>query len=584
MEGTENGENIMLVSSITPHGGRAIGISPITALVGPNNAGKTAFLQDILQLLTFQYQAEQEGSTDSSQEIETLVVDDMELNPDLNKDDMLSGLRLIEEPGLDSALQGMGPDGCSGLRVAVTPDTFKVLHRPRLAARAVARSELARMLPLRVAMLSLENRLVATKSDLAGSPLETPANLLQLLHLAGRQVQERLNDACQFIFEGDPIWLDDSEIVKLSLRTGPKPTELPEDLASRASVIGQHRLLDDDGHGLRSCVAIILNLLLGQGRLILLDQPELFLHPAQAMRFGRWIARNIEDLQCQVVLSTHSSDFLTGVATHDASQLSILRLSRDEEHTVATTIESMMFEPIVETACSRHDLMQSLFGCGVVLVDNNDDYRIAKHLTHRHLGQSQVAVCQCQDQSIMGQVAGMLRRARLPTVVCTRFDLLAKKTRFTRFVEDITNKDFATSWLGVREKVARQMEQPVDAQAMASNTREMEQFLDGFNGGNDVSTTLPELGQNTRWYEFSRLGLDLLPDDLQAWVNQMVEELKVQGIFIAPRGTLSSWWEAETAIQPINRQLAQLDEGNCPPELREFVTNMNDYLVVQRSM
>ena len=577
----------MLVSSITPRGGRAIGISPITALVGPNNSGKTACLRDILQLLTFQYRSEQDGKRES-EELVTLVLDDMDLNPDLTRDDLIVGLRTIVEPDADTMLQGLGPDGCGGLRVPISPDTFKVLHRPRLAARAVASSELARVLPLRVSLLSLEDRLTATNSDSAGSPLETPANLLQLLQLAGSDAEEKLNEACQTIFGGDPIWLDASELVRLCLRTGARPNDedLPTDLASRASLIRQHRLLDDEGQGLRSCVAILLNLILGTGRLVLLDQPELFLHPAQAMRFGRWIARNVESLGCQVILSTHSVEFLAGVSQFDPSQLALLRMERDAENTHVTKVSSAMLDPVVETATSRQQLLQALFSDGIVLVDRHDDLRIVQHLTHRHLGHSRVAICHCQDQALIGQIAAIFRKAGLPAVICARFDVMERKSQFVQLIEDITGKDFPTSWQGVREKIARHMEQQIDPSTLATHTREIEQFLDTFNdsGEAEVSTQLPELEDTSRWSELSTSGLDTLPAELQAWVNQMLEELKVQGVFIAPRGTLSSWWPYETQMAPLYRQLAQLDDGKCPPELREFVTNMNDYIVVQQSL
>ena len=39
-----------LIKSLTPTGGSAIEVTPITVLVGSNNAGKTEILRDILRL------------------------------------------------------------------------------------------------------------------------------------------------------------------------------------------------------------------------------------------------------------------------------------------------------------------------------------------------------------------------------------------------------------------------------------------------------------------------------------------------------------------------------------------------------
>ena len=55
----------------------------------------------------------------------------------------------------------------------------------------------------------------------------------------------------------------------------------------------QFQTLDEQGDGFRSYVGVVLSVLLSEGRTILLDEPEAFLHPMQARRLGAWLAEQI---------------------------------------------------------------------------------------------------------------------------------------------------------------------------------------------------------------------------------------------------------------------------------------------------
>jgi len=70
--------------------------------------------------------------------------------------------------------------------------------------------------------------------------------------------------------------------------------------------------VDTFGDGVRSYTGILLNSSADRQPVTVIDEPEAFLHPPQARRLGREIAAATKDGSQQVFVATHSSDFIQG--------------------------------------------------------------------------------------------------------------------------------------------------------------------------------------------------------------------------------------------------------------------------------
>jgi len=86
-------------------------------------------------------------------------------------------------------------------------------------------------------------------------------------------------------------------------------------------------LLDLQGDGMRSFVGALLHALMADWFVVLIDEPEAFLHPPQANLLGRMLAEN-KPAGRQVVLATHSSDVLRGILDAKGATVTIVRLER----------------------------------------------------------------------------------------------------------------------------------------------------------------------------------------------------------------------------------------------------------------
>ena len=85
--------------------------------------------------------------------------------------------------------------------------------------------------------------------------------------------------------------------------------------------------LQDQGDGMRSFTGIILWLILEHYNIFLIDEPETFLHPPQAILIGSVVGELISEEQ-QSFIATHSMHFINGLLEKVPNRVKIVRVTR----------------------------------------------------------------------------------------------------------------------------------------------------------------------------------------------------------------------------------------------------------------
>lgn len=96
-----------------------------------------------------------------------------------------------------------------------------------------------------------------------------------------------------------------------------------------------------------------LGLLVGTRPVVLIDEPEAFLHPPQAVQIGEMIAELAEPGR-QVIVATHNADVLRGMLNRGGN-FDIIRVTRKGTavHTTkvaATEVQTFAKDPVLATA------------------------------------------------------------------------------------------------------------------------------------------------------------------------------------------------------------------------------------------
>lgn len=155
-------------------------------------------------------------------------------------------------------------------------------------------------------------------------------------------------------------------------------SRLPDDLLQKINreaeeAFGTMPPIQEAGDGLQSFTGLIAAVTVLPYKLILIDEPEAFLHPPLARRLGRELTETATNNQTSLVVATHSADFLMG-CVEQSSDVTIVRLTYEQGVGAVyslqpTDIEDLMLDPILRSA----NVLDALFHRCAVVVEGASD-------------------------------------------------------------------------------------------------------------------------------------------------------------------------------------------------------------------
>lgn len=139
-------------------------------------------------------------------------------------------------------------------------------------------------------------------------------------------------------------------------------------------------------------------------RVLLIDEPDLHLHPDFQQRLASFLFKVIETYDVQVVVATHSTTLLAALGHFGGNRTSIVYLE-----TTSRDLQAIPFNEnirLMSSCLGGHVLMGPLFGAPILLVEGDDEYQIWSQVP-RHPGAPAFAVIPC------GGRPQMLRNQRI---------------------------------------------------------------------------------------------------------------------------------------------------------------------------
>lgn len=278
----------------------------INVFVGANNCGKTQLLKDMLAYMT--------GSR-----TEPVLLTDLDLPYPSTWEELIAAypMNIVDTNGGLQQLRHISPTLNAQ---PAGPQTFNLLNTLKQQLRNTDKREFRQSTGQgMVTFLNTDNRLSLTqKCTVQNLQTVGPKNVLEALYHADIAAPNRIRELVKSTFNTD-IYFDYTDPGTLQFRIGNDFSTISENSRVAYSQVSRYPILDNQGDGLRSYVGMISALMSLSKPIILLDEPEAFLHPPQAMQLGMSIANLVKDSQ-QIFISTHSADFLRGLlsSTNDA--------------------------------------------------------------------------------------------------------------------------------------------------------------------------------------------------------------------------------------------------------------------------
>jgi hypothetical protein len=355
-----------------------------------------------------------------------------------------------------------------------------------------------------------KTRLGLTEPRPSGDLLASPANHLASLFqndVARKRVRRIAHEAFGLHFVVDPTNPGQLRI-RMSLRP---PHDDQEEQALDARARQFHTASTDIAQlsdGIKAFTGLISALISSDYRIMLVDEPEAFLHPPLAGQLGREMATLADERSGNVFASTHSSRFLMG-CIESGKPTNIVRLTYRESHATARLlpaerIHELMRDPLLRSA----GVLDALFYSGAVVCEADKDRVFYAEINNRLQAAGKKSVVDAiflnaQNKQTVRRIVGPMREMGLPAAAVVDIDVIKGDD-----LRDLLRDCFVPA--------------------------ELIQSLGQLRG--QIESRFREAG-----LDMKQGGISLLAGEAQEACRSLLDQLAVYGIFVLPLGEVESW-------------------------------------------
>jgi ABC-type cobalamin/Fe3+-siderophores transport system ATPase subunit len=473
----------------------------VTVFVGPNNSGKSQILREIHQYCST-------GQRDAGNVI-VQALDFQAFTPE-GAAEQIKRVTLPQRPGESLHLEQVIV-GKRGVRQQVPRDRLaEALQDPNTHSRQFCPWYLS----FNTMMLDGRSRIDLVNQQPAGDLAHEPNSSFQVLfrdNAKRLEVRRIVHDAFRLFFAIDPTNLGH---FRLRLSTRPPNTELEErgihDEAVRFHANATS--IDQASDGVKAFVGMITEIIAGDPHILLIDEPEAFLHPALSFNLGKEIALASSGSDKRLFVSTHSPTFVMG-CIQSGAPINIVRLTYRNGVATARLLPSadllrLMRNPLLRST----GVISGLFYEFVIVTESDTDRAFYQEINERLLryqpdrGIPNCLFLNAQNKQTVRTIIRPLRQLGIPAAGIVDIDVLKEGgsvwTDFLSagFVPELELNSLAT----LRSNVKTRFD---------ATGREMKR--DG--------------------------GVSLLSDHDAEAAGNLLDRLQQYGLFVVRRGELESW-------------------------------------------
>lgn len=478
-----------------------IATTPVTVFVGPNNSGKSKALAEI----NYYCSTGQRNTTD-------VILDSIEFDTFTTEIAEEKIKKVTLEPNFNEALL---PDyiivGKRGIR--------HQLHREQLlntfqSTNIQTQQFCSWYLAFNTLILDGRSRINLIGQQMAGDLQQPPQTSFQVLFrddVKRKEVRRIIHDAFGTYFVIDPTSLGH---FKLRLASRPPETDMEERGIHEEAVMfhAQAFPVEQASDGVKAFTGIITEIIAGDPAIILIDEPEAFLHPSLSFKLGKEIASSSLGSEKRLFVSTHSPDFVMG-CIQSGAPVNIVRLTYRSEVATARVLSNSDILPLMRNPLLRSTgVLGGLFYEFVIVTESDADRAFYQEINERLLRyKPELGILNClflnaQNKQTVHVIIKPLRELGIPAVGIVDVDIL---------------KDGGQDWTNfLKGGFVPKLEH--ESLAISRNSVKQEMDKTGKNMKRDG-------------------GVDILSGSDKEAVNNLFDKLADYGLFAVRKGELESW-------------------------------------------
>lgn len=555
----------MKIAKIITKSNQEIEPGNISILVGPNNVGKSQTLIDIKDRMV------------NGMASKPVVLKEIHFNKPSNIESIFDGFILKDHS------TSVEHKIISGINSNLTDSENITIHMPGIERQFKTQKDINFLLGnisrLRLSFLDASSRLSLANTVESFNPhRDTPKYILHKL-LTDEFTEKELTKAFKEAFQMS-IKFDDSGYKDFCLRVAKRFKNIPEKTRDAFPIMDQYNKLDYQGDGFKSFVGIVLSLLFSKDRVILLDEPEAFLHPAQAKFLGKWIADQSINFSGQIIIATHNANFLSGILS-SSNKINIYRVNREDDKTDYNLLPPAAIENLTKSPMlSSQRVLESIFHKGVIVCEADADRIIYQSVSQKVFNNQNILFIHSHNKQTLKDVVKLLVESKIPVGAIADIDLLNEETNFKNLLEALTNKKASKALLNTRNKIDASVQGQTDEAILALIKNSIELFLEQLNKSehtlDGARGALKRIRKEaTKWSMQKDKGVDGFDIEYRKKVNRFLGTLKSKKLFIVPVGELEKWIPLEVSKNKwIVPALNEIYEGKTPKNLKDFISSI----------
>ena len=363
----------------------------------------------------------------------------------------------------------------------------------------------------------------------------------------------KVRECIKRIFNTD-VYLDTSNLGMIQYRVGTDFSPVPENSQAAYKELIQYPLLDGQGDGLRSVLGVVSALVSLKKPIILLDEPEAFLHPPQALQLGEIISDLVGESQ-QIFIATHSADFLRGLigTSKDAVIVRIERSQNDDAN--ASVLDSATLNQIVtDPLLSSSRVLEGMFYKGVVATEADADAVFYQRLFQKIGASDEIHFVNAHNKQTLKKIINPYQKLGIKFAMIADADVIRDTREFKDILELSSDKELTEQILTDRETILAYFrrkskfvllsELQADTLAFASQqlpdeNAKIEEIEKAYT---DFRSTLKKLREESdELADLKKQGRAALPLEEACAFDSMWQACTEIGLFIVKVGELESW-------------------------------------------
>lgn len=282
--------------------------------------------------------------------------------------------------------------------------------------------------------LSTERRLISSNALRRNdNPERNPIYKLNQNESLAQKLSEYFHQAF-----GSDLVVNRNDMQTIPLHTGQAPDKTAFTIAEQDeyySQVNELPKLQDQGDGMRSFASILLDTFTSEYSITLIDEPEAFLHPPQARLLGKMLANNNPNDR-QLLISTHSEDFLQGLLDANSENVTVIRINRDSNINRMSVLQNDKIKRLWSKPILRYsNILSGLFHEKVVVCESDYDclfYQAIIDAMYEHKNEiaPDILFTHCGGKTRIKDVVIALKAVNVPVAAICDFDLLNSSNIF----------------------------------------------------------------------------------------------------------------------------------------------------------